>query len=92
LRFTNYEIYNNFEGVCETIEEKIRNRRNPPSPLYQGVIENPITQLYQERIENPPAKFCQEGIGENPPCPPLSRGKRKSAVSPFIMDEKFSYL
>ncbi|MDR2639766.1 MAG: endonuclease domain-containing protein [Candidatus Peribacteria bacterium] len=36
MRFTNSDIYNNFDGVCETIEEKIRNRENPPNPLYQG--------------------------------------------------------
>ena len=28
LRFTNYEINNNFEGVCECIHQAVENRRN----------------------------------------------------------------
>ena len=28
LRFTNYDIHNNFEGVCECIHQAVENRRN----------------------------------------------------------------
>jgi very-short-patch-repair endonuclease len=36
IRFTNEEVYNSYEWVCESIIEAVQ---NPPNPLYQGGIK-----------------------------------------------------
>ncbi len=67
IRFTNIEVYDNFEWVCENILDKIRSKqnlqmgqeKNPPSPIYKGGIGLEAPLIKGEANE------VSRGISEN---------------------------